>query len=157
MLIVGMKPDTNNETVMVARDKQEVLWVKRKEETSAKHLANWLEAEAGEASVVFVDGGKEGGAIVDIARNLGVPVEEVTFCDKATYPYLNKRSELWGKARRKVCDLTLQIKDKVLSDDIARTAFCDNGKGLILEQRTQTKERVGRFPNSGDALALTFA
>ena len=110
-------------------------------------------------SVVFVDGGGVGGGVVDRLRQLNRDPIEIQFGSKPDddRKYLNKRAEMWGKAKE-----WLQIgslpRDEAMATDLTSVEYGFNAKDQIqLESKEDMKKRGLASPDAGDALALTFA
>lgn len=108
---------------------------------------------------VFVDGGGVGGGVVDRLRQLGYDVIEVTMQAQSLFPnrYLNKRAEIYDELK-----LWLETgcidHDSNLDADLITPKYEYVNKGqLKLEGKKDMKKRLGRSPDDGDALALTFA
>jgi hypothetical protein len=113
----------------------------------------------GMSAVVFVDGGGVGGGVVDRLRQLNHDVVEVQFGGKADDPkkYLNKRAEMWARAKEwlKIGCLT---KDEALVTDLTSVEYQYTAADQIqLESKEHMKARGLASPDDGDALALTFA
>ncbi len=111
---------------------------------------------------VFVDGtGGYGASVVDALRQLRAPfpVFEVMFNAKATdfAHYYNKRSEMWDLMRQWLDRSGAIYPDEQMIRDLASPGYeYDNGR-LKLEDKPAIRKRIGRSPDYGDALALTFA
>ena len=113
----------------------------------------------GMVPVVFVDGGGVGGGVVDRLRQLNHDVVEVQFGGKADDPrkYLNKRAEMWGRAKEWLAVGCL-AKDEVLTTDLTGVEYQYTAADQIqLESKEHMKARGLASPDDGDALALTFA
>ena len=96
-----------------------------------------------------------------VARQLRAPftVFEVMFNEKATdfAHYYNKRSEMWDLMRQWLARNGSIYQDEQMIRDLASSGYeYDNGR-LKLEDKAAIRKRLGRSPDSGDALALTFA
>lgn len=108
---------------------------------------------------VFVDEGN-GGGVIDRLRQLGFEVIGVHFGGKAGRPrYANKRTEMWFEARDwlqagGVIPNHMQLKQDLATPTYRFTTATDVYQ---LESKDEIKDRIGRSPDFGDALALTFA
>jgi hypothetical protein len=73
--------------------------------------------------------------------------------------YYNKRSEMWGLLSEWIKGKPVCIpEDQGLIADLVTPSYSYKSSGkLILESKDDMKKRLGRSPDSGDALALTFA
>ena len=113
----------------------------------------------GMTPVVFVDGGGVGGGVVDRLRQLNHDVVEVQFGGKADDPrkYLNKRAEMWGRAKEWL-KIGCLAKDEALVTDLTSVEYQYTAADQIqLESKEHMKQRGLASPDAGDALALTLA
>lgn len=107
----------------------------------------------------FVDETGLGGPIVDRLKEQGYKVRGVMFSwhakDKKRWG--NKRAEMWGEMKKWL--QTAQIpNDKRLKTDLIGPGKKPDSKGLMfLESKKDMKSRGLASPDSGDALAVTFA
>lgn len=109
--------------------------------------------------VVFVDGGGVGGGVVDRLRQLNRDVVEVQFGGKADDPkkYLNKRAEMWAKAKEWLA-IGCLAKDEAMATDLTSVEYqYTTADQIQLESKASMKARGLASPDAGDALALTFA
>jgi hypothetical protein len=112
---------------------------------------------------VFIDQGGIGAGIVDRLRELGyVIVRGVDFGGSPLNDkkYTNKRNEMWGMMKEWILDQPAKIPD----DDSLHTDLTginiskyDSHNRAVLESKDDFKKRFHRSPDTGDALALTFA
>ena len=74
--------------------------------------------------VVFVDGGGVGGGVVDRLRQLNHDVVEVQFGGKAddSRKYLNKRAEMWGRAKEWL-GIGCLSKDEAMVTDLTSVEY----------------------------------
>lgn len=120
-----------------------------------------------EPDSIMIDGtGGFGSGWIDALRMMGHEVIEVLFSAKATDPkYFNKRSEMyfllveWIRAGGALPPVEDEAGGPValLIEDLTETRYTFKGDKLILEEKDQVKERLGRSPDYGDALAISFA
>ena len=119
-----------------------------------EHRANPLDA-------VFVDcTGGYGLGVVDNLRRMSADfiIYEINFSAKAndSEHYFNKRAEMWDEMNRWIPSGVLP-NDETLCKDLTNVRYeIDRGR-LKLEDKKQVKQRLGRSPDTADALALTFA
>jgi hypothetical protein len=115
--------------------------------------------------MMFIDIGGLGAGIYDRLRELGFGdrVTAVNFGSSAsdTRKYFNKRAEMWGEMAEWVHDdITPCIPDDdQLHGDLtsaSKDKYTSNGQ-LKLLPKEDAKKAIGRSPDDGDALALTFA
>ncbi len=113
----------------------------------------------GMTAVVFVDGGGVGGGVVDRLRQLNHDVVEVQFGGKAddAKKYLNKRAEMWARAKEWLA-IGCLTKDEAMTTDLTSVEYQYTAADQIqLESKEHMKARGLASPDDGDALALTFA
>ncbi len=113
---------------------------------------------------VFLDIGGQGAGVYDILidRGFGAVVRGVYFGEKAIQDdrYLNRRAEMWDSVRTWLTGaLPVQIPndDMLIGDLTSVNKKYDRRGRLQLEEKAEIKKRLGRSPDKGDALALTFA
>jgi hypothetical protein len=148
-VVLGLDPSRvshGDQAAMVCRKGPLVLWVKRRRPRSANpsdELAGWLREERHKngASRAFVEETGVGAGVVDRSRALGVPVVAVSpGAGASSRNMANKRAEMWWRLREQ------------------GPKFWYDGQGrVLLEPKDKIRSRLGRSPDSGDALALTFA
>ena len=112
---------------------------------------------------VFLDGTGIGAVVYDRLRERGYRrMTLVNFGTRADdqRKYANKRAEMWGLmaewfAQEAGADI---VDDDVLHAQLAAPGYSfDSDSRLLLEKKEKIKSRTGYSPDSGDALALTFA
>ncbi|MBX9914080.1 MAG: hypothetical protein K2Y25_09285 [Pseudomonadaceae bacterium] len=115
--------------------------------------------------MMFIDIGGLGAGVYDRLCELGYSrrVTAVNFGSAATDQrrYFNKRAEMWGEMKDWVhdeCTPCLPDDDLLHGDltSVSGTLYSSNGQ-LKLEPKEKVKKELGRSPDDGDALALTFA
>lgn len=114
---------------------------------------------------IFLDIGGQGAGVYDILKDRGFRriVRGVYFGEKAISSdrYVNRRAEMWDHVRlwlSETASVSLPKDDTYILGDLT----CVNKKydklgRLQLEEKDSIKRRLGRSPDRGDALALTFA
>ena len=111
------------------------------------------------ADATFVDAtGGWGWGAIDAHRQLGRDPQPVQFSGKPIKPsYFNKRTEMWMEMADwiKAGGALPNLPDLVA--ELTIPTYCFKGDKLLLEDKEQIKERLGRSPDYADALALTFA
>lgn len=108
---------------------------------------------------VFIDGGR-GEGVIDRLRQLGYKVQEVNFGGTPIQPavYADKRAEMWDTMREWLEQGgALPAMPELKSDLVVPTYSFDAANRMRLESKDKIKERLGKSPDLGDALALTFA
>lgn len=112
---------------------------------------------------VFIDVGGIGAGVYDRLRELGFNqvVTAVNFGQKADNGdrYANKRAEMWDRMKEWLNNGPVKIEDiDTLHSDIQAPEYSfDSSSRLLLEKKESIKKRLGKSPDLGDALALTFA
>jgi hypothetical protein len=108
---------------------------------------------------VCIDAG-QGTGVIDILRRKGYRITEVWFGSKSDQPeYANKRTEMYALAREWLPGGCLDASADLFTD-LTAVEYDYFGKAkdqVILESKEALKDRIGRSPDDGDALALTFA
>lgn len=114
--------------------------------------------------MAFIDIGGLGAGVYDrlVELQYGDRVTAVNFGSKATdeRKYFNKRSEMWGEMAEWIADIiTPSIPDDdSLHADLTAPGYRHSSNGQIkLDSKEKIKEELGKSPDGGDALALTFA
>ncbi len=107
---------------------------------------------------IFVDGGGVGGGVCDRLNQLLVPgVTEVNFGARGDSDHANMRAVMWAAMREWLKGGSIP-EDRELMDDLTGVEYgftADNK--IMLEKKEAMKKRGLPSPDSGDALALTFA
>lgn len=113
---------------------------------------------------IFMDIGGQGAGVYDILkdRGFGEIIRGVYFGERAinNERYFNRRAEMWDSVREWLnSELAVQLpQDETLFDDLCGVNKKYDRLGrLQLEEKDEIKKRLGRSPDKGDALALTFA
>jgi hypothetical protein len=124
----------------------------------AEHLT-WLKQHWGLRPVCFVDGGGVGGGVVDRLRQLNHEVIEVQFGGKPddSRIYLNKRAEMWGRAKEWLKIGCLEDCEELAVDLTSVEYQFTPADQIQLESKEGMKKRGLASPDDGDALCLTFA
>lgn len=127
------------------------------------YLANQIARlhQAQRLDAVFVDctGGYGLGVCDNLRRLVGdLTVYEVNFSAKANDAehYANKRAEMWDLLAKWLSAGSLPNDDQLVKDLTNVRYELQRGR-LLLEEKKAVKQRLGRSPDTADALALTFA
>jgi hypothetical protein len=110
--------------------------------------------------VMFVDETGIGGPIYDRMRQLGYTnVVGIQFgAASPERQYANMRSYMWGRMKEWLLRGSIPPKDSQLEMDLTGPGYKhDKSDRLVLEAKEDMKKRGLSSPDSGDALALTFA
>lgn len=167
--VVGLDPARGGDTSTFIHRQGRVAWgIER------NHVPDTM-AVAGQAArmlqddptirMMFIDIGGLGAGVYDRLVELGYGdrVTAVNFGAAASdqRKYANKRCEMWGEMAEWIHD---DITPCVPNDDqlhgdltsVAKDKYTSNGQ-LKLLPKEEAKKIIGRSPDDGDALALTFA
>jgi hypothetical protein len=123
----------------------------------AAHIVE--EIRAWQPDAVFIDEGN-GGGVIDRLRQLQFDVIGVHFGGKsARARYANKRTEMWFEMRDWLTAGGVIPNHMQMKQDLATPTyrFTTGQDVYALESKDDIKKRIGRSPDLGDALALTFA
>jgi phage terminase large subunit len=120
---------------------------------AAQAIANW-----GADLTLVDDTGHWGHGVVDNLFAAGCRVTPVVLSDPALAPrYRNRRAECWLEMAEWVKrGGALPNLPELVAELVTPTYTFVNGR-FALEEKDQVKKRLGRSPDLGDALALTFA
>lgn len=120
----------------------------------ARRIESW------KPDAVFIDEVGIGAGVVDRLRQLKHEVIGVNGSRIAgeRQKYFNKRTEVWLLMKEWLERGGSIPNDKELKEDLVAPEYgFDNQDRWQLERKEDVKERLGRSPDCGDALALTFA
>jgi hypothetical protein len=169
-VVIGLDPARHggNYAAMVARRGSRVMWVKRRKPMTndpGGEVAGWLKEEMDKlgATWAFVDDTGIGSSVVDTARRVldASSVRGVTASSRAQRArrFNNTRTECWWRMREALQQGRLSLPhDEMLAGDLTAPKYSfDNLGRYLLEKKEAIIKRIGRSPDSGDALALTFA
>lgn len=164
-LIMGVDVGRGNNDYCVARfrhglDARSIPPVKWKAATfreTADKVA-WL-MDKFNPDAVFIDQGM-GSAVAEMLKAMRYKVIEVAFGSKSSKPeYAYKRTEMYADLRAWLANGCID-EDKLLQEDLTSVEYHEFGPAkdkIILERKDELKKRIGRSPDDGDALVLTFA
>lgn len=167
--VVGLDPARGGDTSTFIHRQGRVAWGIERMDTDdtmevAGRAARMLSDDPSIARM-FIDIGGLGAGIYDRLVELGYGrrVTAVNFGSSASdqRKYFNKRAEMWGECRDWLHD---QITPCIPDDDqlhgdltsVSGSTFSSNGQ-LKLEPKEKIRKELGRSPDDGDALVLTFA
>lgn len=164
--ILGVDPAEYGEdkTAIAFRQGRKVHWVERHSKKGTMQVAGivarWIDEVEPDAVCVDVTG--VGTGVADRLIELGYPmIYRVHFGEKAydADKYVNRRAECWG-------DMNDWFKDKpnlVPDDNQLQSDLCsvqyhyDSSRRMVLMSKEKMKQLGLPSPDSGDAVALTFA
>lgn len=106
--------------------------------------------------LVVVDDTGVGGGVTDGLRELGVPVKPFVAAEKPEDPmFYNLRSEAWWNAAQIIKDnCELHDTDPELWSDLMAPHFDYRDTRILIESKSDIKERIGRSPDKGDAYVM---
>lgn len=110
-------------------------------------------------TTVNIDAGR-GEGVIDRLRQMGY--SNIMEINSASSPrdqhYENKRAEMWDEGRKWMEAGGAIPNDELLKADITAPIYFINRRGKMqLELKEDIKKRIGRSPDTADALMLTFA
>ena len=112
---------------------------------------------------MFIDRGG-GSGMYDrlVEMGYGARVELINFGSSAfdADEYLNRRAEMWGdmnKWLKSVMETEIPDEDYLQADLVSPGFMYTSNTQIQLESKKDIKKRIGKSPDGGDALALTFA
>lgn len=120
-----------------------------------------IAADKHKPDAINVDATGIGSGIADRLRELGYPINRIHFGGKPARSelYVIKRDEIWGDLKTWLEDEPCELpKDDAMATDLTAPQFSyDSSRRLRLESKEHMRARGVASPDSGDALALTFA
>lgn len=125
--------------------------------TVAQRVA--LAVERSQAEMVYVDEIGVGWSVLDHLRLLRVRCIAVNSSQPATDPrYLNRRAEMWVTMAEAIKHGAYLPPDYPrLHEDLMMPEFGFKKGQQLIEDKDQIRKRLGRSPDWGDALAMTYA
>jgi hypothetical protein len=166
-LIIGVDPARfgDDRTAIVWRENRSVSRMETYKHKDTMEVADIvaLIIQRYNPTMVNVDVGGLGAGVYDRLVQLGYKdvVRAVNFGGKAQddAKYKNKRAEMWGVMKDWLLDVPCNIidNDELHSDLCIPSYRFDANQRLILESKEDIKKRGLKSPDTGDAMALTFA
>lgn len=166
-LIIGVDPARGgDDTSICIRKGREVFPIERVKNKTLTEVVYRIKEliEEHNPERVFIDVGGLGYGVYEPLKNDGYddivyPVTFNSIAEEST-KYSNKRAECWGRMRKWLMDEPCLIPDdEHLCSDLTSVTLksVDSKSRLVLEDKENVKKRLGRSPDSGDSLALTFS
>lgn len=164
-IVYGVDPARfgDDASVLVKRRGDVVLGIKRWHALDLMSLVGQIVHEAGQDNPVEinVDSIGLGAGVADRLRELGLPVRDVNVAEVAAMNVRcdRLRDDLWVQMKDWLSSRACRLpRDELLRTDLItpKYGFRSNGK-MFLESKADMKKRLRRSPDSGDALAATFA
>ncbi|WP_290646748.1 hypothetical protein [Aquabacterium sp.] len=120
-----------------------------------------IQADKHKPDAINVDCTGIGSGVADRLTELGYPVNRILFGGRPNRDelYVLKRDEIWGDMLEWLEDepCQLPIDDGLATDLCGPQKGYDSSRRLRLESKEQMRKRGVSSPDSGDAVALTFA
>jgi len=124
--------------------------------------ASWIAHYAAQHPIahvrIVIDDTGVGGGVTDVLRRTPYPVTAFNGGNKAFREdlYPNRRSEIWFEAAAQLEDIDLDPDDQLAADLTAPKYKPDMKGRRVVERKDDTKKRLGRSPDRGDAVLLTL-
>ncbi len=150
-------------SVITVRVGDHVKSVQRQYGNDINTTVGWLMNTVKEEQIdhVFVDDTGVGGGVTDLARSLGAPVDGVhpqwSAAQRTKFSCVH--DEIWWTVREKLRngEMSLPDDDMLAADLVAVKVLRYDLQGRpVFEKKDDMKKRLGRSPDSGDALALSY-
>lgn len=110
--------------------------------------------------LLVIDGGAMGPGVIDRLRQMGIPVTEINFQQRAINPerYANIRAEMYFNTLEWLQQGGCIPNDPNLKAELTVTEYKFTSAGkIILQPKEEIKELTGRSPDAADSMALTFS
>ena len=160
---VDCAPRGGDDNVLCHRQGHRVSPIKRSKGQDTQMLAEWLQLELLQTGAVkaYIDDIGPGIGTMDRARKLGLPAVAVNFSSRASQRkrFANLRAECYWTVRELLREGKMQLpSDPMLAADLTAPKYAPDPYGRILiESKDDIRARLGRSPDAGDGLALTYA
>lgn len=163
--VIGVDPAPRggDDNSLCVREGMNVKALYRLRGQDTQQMADWLAMQIREtgAAKAYIDEVGSGAGCYDRARVMGLPAVPVNFSRQANQKkrFANLRAECWWKVRELLREGKLALpNDPKLAGDLVSPKFSPDQYGrILLESKDDIRTRLGRSPDSGDSLALTFA
>jgi hypothetical protein len=149
--------------VLVIRHGNKVVSISRWQGQDLATLADKVQMALREYQVskCYVDEIGIGAGLLDFGRRNGMPLIGVNVARSAMQRkrFANLRAECWWRVRELLREGKLQLPNDplLLGDLTAPKYFPDNFQRIALEAKDEIRARIKRSPDTGDALALSYA
>lgn len=110
--------------------------------------------------LLVIDGGAMGPGVIDRLRQMGIPVTEINFQQRAinSERYANIRAEMYFNTLEWLQQGGCIPNDPDLKAELTVTEYKFTSAGkIILQPKEEIKELTGSSPDAADSMALTFA
>jgi len=165
-VVLGLDPAPRggDDNALCTRFGQSVRSVKRLKGQDTQVMAEWLAMTIRETGAIkaYVEDMGSGAGTVDKARAMGLPVIAVNTSRSARQKkrFSNLRAECWWIVRELLREgkISLPANDHLLAGDLVAPKYKpDNYGRILIEDKEEIRGRLGRSPDSGDSLAITYA
>ena len=158
--IVGLDPARfgTDASVLTLRQGRKCLLMRTYRNLDNMALADIVGAFINEQrpDAVFIDSGG-GSGVIDRLRQLHFDVREVPFAGRpSSRRYVNKRAEIYARMAEWVREGGCLPDQPELVADLSEPQYEFKGDALQIESKDSLRARIGRSPDWGDSLALTF-
>lgn len=113
---------------------------------------------------VVVDDVGVGGGVTDRLREVSEPGVSVVAFNGASRPrgsragdYPNRRSQAWFELAEQLAGVDLDADEELAADLLAPRYSLDSQGRRVVELKSETKKRLRRSPDRGDAIVMLFA
>lgn len=151
-------------TAFVIRRGRVVLHTEKMHKATNIEIANRLQVlrEMYGVDQTFIDGtGGFGTGVHDVltTRGQAYACQLIHFSESASeaHKFLNKRTEMWNNVKKWLQGACSLPAGEDWGRDLCAPQYRFDGDKMRLEPKAEIKKRIGRSPDIGDALALTFA
>lgn len=152
----------DDETVIVERVGQRIRILEHYIGKPTTHTAARVNHYASQHPIahtrIVIDDSGVGGGVTDQLRAEGWRVTAFNGGEAAHRPldYPNRRSELWFETAAQLDDLDLDPDEQLCADLTSPTYTYDLKMRRVVEQKKETKKRLGRSPDRADAVMLAL-
>jgi hypothetical protein len=100
-----------------------------------------------------------GGGVTDMLRSMGYAVEAFNGGERAHQPqhFPNRRSEAWFAAASQLPYVDLDDDDRLAADLTGPEYRYNTAMQRVVEAKADTKKRLGRSPDRGDAVVMALS
>jgi phage terminase large subunit len=124
------------------------------------NVARGLQAETGYRATLIIDDAGVGGGVTDRLKEQNeFPVHAFTGARRARQEreYPNARSESWFSFAERLHEIDLDPDADLAADLLAPRYSLDSQGRRVVEKKDQTKQRLRRSPDRGDAVTMAFS
>jgi hypothetical protein len=163
--VAGLDPARRggDSSVLLIRSGNKIVSIQRWQGQDLASLADRVGIALREWDVQFcyVDEIGIGAGLLDFGRRNGMPLIGVNVARTAIQRtrFANLRAECWWRVRELLREGRLEIpNDNLLQGDLITPRYYpDNYQRIALESKDEIRARIKRSPDTGDALALSYA